>query len=157
MQWLLAHFRRHYPKRGRGSHLPGGLGTALARGAASLSAVVYSFRRNLPRHRRGSRLAGGLVPHCLEELYSSLRLCTLSAGTDQSIVGGSCLAGCLGATLPRGAARLSAAVYLSAGTDQVAVGDPVWQEAFVQHCLEEPQCSLQLFTLSAGINQGIVH
>ena len=74
-------------KRGRGSHLAGGIGTALARGAASLSAVVYPFRRNLPRHRRGSRLAGGLVPHCLEELYSSLRLCTLSAGTDQSIVG----------------------------------------------------------------------
>ena len=44
------------------------------------------------------------MQHGLEELQGSLRLCTLSAGTDQG-----------------------------------SVRDPVWEEALVQHCLEEPR------------------
>ena len=47
------------------------------------------------------------MQQCLEELQGSLRLCTLSTGTNQ--------------------------VALS--TDQVAAGDPVWQEAL-------PWCSI---------------
>ena len=47
---------------------------------------------------------------------------------------------------------------LAAGTntDQVAVCDPVVQEALVQHCLEELQGSLRRCTLSAGTDQSIV-
>ena len=41
-------------------------------------------------------------------------------------------------------------------TTQLAVGGPVWQEALVQHCLEELQGSLRLFFYSAGTNQSIV-
>ena len=48
------------------------------------------------------------MQHCLEELQGSLLPCTLFTGTNQ--------------------------VALS--TDQVAAGDPVWQEALVPHCLE---------------------
>ena len=42
----------------------------------------------------------------------------------------------------------------AAGTDQGAVGDPVWPEALVHHCLEELQGSLRLCILSAGTDQG---
>ena len=61
------------------------------------------------------------MPHYLEELRGSPRLCTLSAGTDQ-----------------------------------VAVGDPVWQEALVPHYLEGLQISLRLCTLTADNYQSIV-
>ena len=183
-----------------------------------------------------------MVQHYLEELQGSLRLCTLSAGTDQvtvgdpvwpealpwcSIASSSCKALCCHGPFPQALTKSHCrptkslqvipsgrrpwcriasssckslcgcgpspqtnikAVYgdpvsqeawcrivsrsckalcscvpfpqaltKALSTDQVAVGDPVWQAALVQHCLEEPQCSLQLFTLSAGTNQGIVH
>ena len=68
------------------------------------------------------------MQHCLEELRGSLLPCTLFAGPTHGM-----------------------------STALVAAGDPVWQEALVQHGLEEPQGFLQLFTLAAGINQGVAH
>ena len=128
-----------------------------------------------------------LVPHDLEELQGSLRLCTLSAGTDQvtvgdpvwpealpwcSIASSSCKALCCHGPFPQALTKshcrptkslqvipsgrrpwcsmasrsrkafcsylpLPQALIKALHTDQIAVGGPVWQEALVQHCLEE--------------------
>ena len=83
------------------------------------------------------------MQHCLEELQGSLRLCTLSAGTNTDQVAVCDPVGqetLLQHFLEKlqGSLRLCT---LSAGTDQGSMYDPVWQEALVQHSLEELPCS----------------
>ena len=141
------------------------------------------------------------MPHYLEELQGSLRLCTLSAGTDQvtvgdpvwpealpwcSIASSSCKALCCHGPFPQALTKshcrptkplqvipsgrrpwcriaatsckalCSCVPLLIAGTDQVAVGDHVGQEALVQHYLQEFKGALLQHTLLAGANQSVV-